>query len=49
MTIAVTDTMAKLKSKMETRKARIGIIGMGYVGLPLVLLFSIDSPKVVGC
>jgi UDP-N-acetyl-D-glucosamine dehydrogenase len=25
---------------METREARIGIVGMGYVGLPLALLFS---------
>ena len=42
--------------KIETREARIGIVGMGYVGLPLALLFSearfaitgfdIDSNKV---
>jgi len=42
--------------KIETREARIGIVGMGYVGLPLALLFSearfaitgfdIDSHKV---
>jgi UDP-N-acetyl-D-glucosamine dehydrogenase len=49
MMVAATDPMAELKSKMETRKARIGIIGMGYVGLPLALLFSIDSLKVVRC
>ncbi len=25
---------------MEAREARIGIVGMGYVGLPLALLFA---------
>ncbi len=28
----------ELKRKMESREARIGIVGMGYVGLPLALL-----------
>jgi UDP-N-acetyl-D-glucosamine dehydrogenase len=34
--------------KMETREARIGIIGMGYVGLPLALLFSGEGFRVTG-
>jgi len=34
--------------KMQTREARIGIIGMGYVGLPLALLFSDERFKVTG-
>ena len=44
-------------TKLENRTARIGVIGLGYVGLPLVLLFSeqdfcvtgfdIDAKKVV--
>src|SRR5882757_9133826 len=29
-----------LKSRMDTRKAQVGIIGLGYVGLPLSLLYS---------
>jgi UDP-N-acetyl-D-glucosamine dehydrogenase len=34
--------------RLETREARIGIIGMGYVGLPLALLFSDERFKVTG-
>jgi UDP-N-acetyl-D-glucosamine dehydrogenase len=37
-----------LIQKMETREARIGIIGMGYVGLPLALLFSQERFQVTG-
>jgi UDP-N-acetyl-D-glucosamine dehydrogenase len=37
-----------LKQRIETREARIGIVGMGYVGLPLALLFSEQSFKVTG-
>ena len=37
-----------LKRKMETREARIGIVGMGYVGLPLALLFSAERFRVTG-
>src|SRR6266702_3182313 len=37
-----------LKRKMETREARIGIVGMGYVGLPLALLFSEEGFRVTG-
>src|SRR5882762_8020357 len=29
-----------LKSRIQARKARVGIIGLGYVGLPLALLYS---------
>ena len=38
----------ELKRRIETREARIGIIGMGYVGLPLALLFSDEHFKVTG-
>ncbi len=37
-----------LLSKIETRKARIGIIGLGYVGLPLALLFGKQNFPVMG-
>jgi UDP-N-acetyl-D-glucosamine dehydrogenase len=37
-----------LKSKIEQRQAKVGIIGMGYVGLPLALLFSEQKFAVTG-
>ncbi len=40
--------LAALKAGMETREARIGIVGMGYVGLPLALLFSGERFRVTG-
>jgi UDP-N-acetyl-D-glucosamine dehydrogenase len=48
MTTANVDSLAQLKQKIETREARIGIVGMGYVGLPLALLFSDERFKVTG-
>ena len=38
----------QLKHKIENRTANIGIIGMGYVGLPLALLFSEQKFPVTG-
>ena len=40
--------LSELSRKMETREARIGIVGMGYVGLPLALLFSGEHFRVTG-
>ncbi len=37
-----------LESRIASREARIGIIGMGYVGLPLTLLFSEQRFQVTG-
>jgi len=34
--------------RIESRTARIGIIGLGYVGLPLALLFSEERFRVTG-
>ncbi|HEU5232170.1 MAG TPA: nucleotide sugar dehydrogenase [Terriglobales bacterium] len=34
--------------KIRTRQARVGIIGLGYVGLPLALLFSEEKFRVTG-
>jgi len=48
MNFVTADRLADLKQKMETREARIGIIGMGYVGLPLALLFSQERFRVTG-
>jgi UDP-N-acetyl-D-glucosamine dehydrogenase len=39
---------SELKSKLENRTAHIGIVGMGYVGLPLALLFSEERFPVTG-
>jgi len=38
----------QLKSKIQSRKARVGIIGLGYVGLPLALLYSEQKFQVTG-
>jgi UDP-N-acetyl-D-glucosamine dehydrogenase len=40
--------LAGLKQKIESREARVGIVGMGYVGLPLALLYSSQRFKVTG-
>ena len=48
MTITSETPLSYLKQKMESREARIGIIGMGYVGLPLALLFSGERFQVTG-
>jgi UDP-N-acetyl-D-glucosamine dehydrogenase len=38
----------QLKNKIQQRQARVGIIGLGYVGLPLALLFSEQKFSVTG-
>ena len=38
----------KLLGKIESRKAVIGIVGLGYVGLPLVREFAAGGAKVLG-
>jgi UDP-N-acetyl-D-glucosamine dehydrogenase len=48
MTLAQTSEARQLRLKIEARTARIGVIGMGYVGLPLALLFSDQRFRVTG-
>jgi UDP-N-acetyl-D-glucosamine dehydrogenase len=48
MTFTSLDVMPEIKRKIETREARLGIIGMGYVGLPLALLFSEERFAITG-
>jgi UDP-N-acetyl-D-glucosamine dehydrogenase len=48
VTISLLDKTADTKRKIETREARIGIVGMGYVGLPLALLFSEERFSITG-
>ena len=38
----------QLKLKVQDKKALVGIIGLGYVGLPLALLYSEQKFKVTG-
>jgi UDP-N-acetyl-D-glucosamine dehydrogenase len=48
MVMTYLDRTMEIKHRIETRQARIGIIGMGYVGLPLALLFSEERFKITG-
>jgi len=41
-------SITEIKNRVETRKARVGIIGLGYVGLPLALLYSEQKFPVTG-
>lgn len=43
-----TTTNARLFSRLRTKAAEVGIIGMGYVGLPLALSFARAGFKVTG-
>ena len=38
----------ELKSKIESCEARVGVIGLGYVGLPLALLYTEANFRVTG-
>src|SRR5579862_7065107 len=48
MADVVISEAAEFIQKIENRSTRIGIIGMGYVGLPLSLLFSEERFAVTG-
>jgi len=43
-----TSLFSELKGKIEKRQARVAIIGLGYVGLPLALLYSDEKVRVTG-
>jgi UDP-N-acetyl-D-glucosamine dehydrogenase len=43
-----TSLFSTLKNKIEQRQARVAIIGLGYVGLPLALLYSQEKVRVTG-
>ena len=40
--------MNEIIKKINSRKINIGIIGLGYVGLPLTIRFSEEKFRVVG-
>ena len=48
MSVSSLDRTLEIKHRIETREARIGIVGMGYVGLPLALLFSEERFSITG-
>ncbi len=43
-----TQTLDELLQSIRARTARVGVIGLGYVGLPLVLLFEEAGFSVIG-
>src|SRR6266581_4440704 len=43
-----TTHFSELKTKIEQRQARVAVIGLGYVGLPLALLYSEEGFPVTG-
>src|SRR5580693_7319999 len=45
---AADPSVDQLKTKIQQRQARVGIIGLGYVGLPLALLYSEQKFQVTG-
>ena len=44
----VCDAQAALSGKIKDRTARVGIIGLGYVGLPLAKAFATNGFPVLG-
>src|SRR2546422_8632530 len=44
----VQDSLNPLLSKLEAKTADVGVIGLGYVGLPLALLFGRKGFRVTG-
>lgn len=46
--LPATDTVAAFATQIETRQARIGILGLGYVGIPLALRFHEVGFRVLG-
>jgi UDP-N-acetyl-D-glucosamine dehydrogenase len=47
-TRTVPSRSSEFQTKVENRQARVGVIGMGYVGLPLALLYSEQKFRVTG-
>jgi UDP-N-acetyl-D-glucosamine dehydrogenase len=41
-------SLQQFKTRVQQREARVGIIGLGYVGLPLALLYSEQKFRVTG-
>lgn len=46
--ISATNLFLELKTRIDTHQARIGVMGLGYVGLPLALLYTDAKFRVTG-
>src|SRR5436853_6749157 len=46
--LTASSPLTEIKSRIDARTAKIGIIGLGYVGLPLALLYSDQKFSVTG-
>ena len=44
----VSSLSTELKTRIENRQAQVAIIGLGYVGLPLALLYTEQKLRVTG-
>ena len=42
------DRVSELIAAIDARKARVGVVGMGYVGLPLAVEFAQSGFQVLG-
>ena len=40
--------LEKLISKFERKESKVGIVGLGYVGLPLAIRFAACGYRIVG-
>ena len=47
-TAVASKVLSAFESKVDSRATRVGIIGLGYVGLPLALLFAREGFSVSG-
>jgi UDP-N-acetyl-D-glucosamine dehydrogenase len=48
MSVSTSNSVSELVTQIEKRQARVAIIGLGYVGLPLALLYTEQKIKVTG-
>ena len=46
--LSVPSVAADLQNKIKTKKARVGVLGLGYVGLPLAVEFAKAGFEVIG-
>src|ERR1041385_1794125 len=46
--VVTSPTAALLEEKIRTRRAKVGIVGLGYVGLPLAVEFAKAGFSVTG-
>src|SRR5262245_30322787 len=44
----MTDNLTQLLQRIQSREARVAISGLGYVGLPLAVVFAETGFRVVG-